>query len=279
MRVIETVREMHEFRRSQTARVALVATLGGIHAGHEAHLVKAKEVADVTVGSLFLNPTQFGQGEDLDSYPNDRQHDLAVFKRHGASAVFAPSVAEMYPPGDSFRVDPGRIATILEGARRPEHFVSVATVVTKLFAIVRPDVATFGEKDAQQLRIIEKLNRELGFGIDIVRIPTVREPDGLALSTRNQYLSVAERAAAPALFRSLTAGRDLWRSGERDSDAIRSCMQDVLQSERLVEPDYVSVADIDTLEEIAGAVQGRALLSLAARIGSARLIDNIRLVD
>lgn len=279
MQVIETVKEMREFRRRVTGRVALVATLGGMHAGHEAHLVKAMEVTDVTIGSLFLNPTQFAPEEDLAKYPGNRQQDLAIFERHGTKAVFAPSVAEMYPPGDSFRVDPGRIATILEGAYRPGHFVSVATVVTKLFNAIRPDAATFGEKDAQQLRIIEKLNLDLRFGIDIVRIPTVREPDGLAISTRNQYLNDEQRAAAPVLYRSLTAGRDLWESGERDAGAIRLAVQEVLLIQPLAQPDYVSVADSLTLEELSGNVQGGALLSLAARVGPARLIDNIRLVD
>lgn len=279
MRVIETIREMHEFRRGLTGRVALVATLGGIHAGHEAHLVKAKEQADVTVGSIFLNPTQFTPNEDLASYPNNRQQDLALFEKHGASAVFAPSAAEIYPPGESFRVDPGRIATILEGAHRPGHFVGVATVVTKLFAAIRPDMATFGEKDAQQLRIIEKLNQEIGFGIEIVRIPTVRESDGLALSTRNRYLNGEQRAAAPVLFRSLMAGRDSWKAGERDANAIRSRVYDLLRREPLVEPVYVSVADPGTLEELSGAVGSSALLSLAAHVGPARLIDNIRLLD
>lgn len=279
MRVIETVSEMHEFRRDLAGRVAMVATLGGMHAGHEAHLVKASEMADITIGSLFLNPTQFAPNEDLASYPNDRHHDLAIFERYGTRAVFAPTVAEMYPPGGSFRVDPGSIATILEGAHRPGHFVSVATVVTKLFAAIRPDIATFGEKDAQQLRIVEKLNIELRFGIDIVRIPTVREPDGLAISTRNRYLDREHRAAASVLYRSLNAGLALWESGEHSADSIRTCVRNVLESEPLVEPGYISVADLDTLGELPTTIEKGALLSLAAQIGPARLIDNIRLLN
>ena len=261
-----------------SGHVALVATLGGMHAGHEAHLVKAKQLADVTVGWLFLNPTQFSPSEDLATYPHDRRADLAMFEKHGTVAVFAPSVSEIYPPGESFRVDPGPIATVLEGARRPGHFVGVATVVAKMFSIMRPDIAMFGEKDAQQLRIIEKMNRELGFGIEIVRIPTVREPDGLALSSRNRYLTAEQRAAAPVLYKALSAGRDLWHSGERNASAVRARVNEVLRTEPRVEPDYVSVSDSGTLVELEDAVSGEALLSLAAKVGSTHLIDNVLLV-
>ena len=277
MEVIETVCEMRQFRRGVKGKTALIATLGGMHAGHEAHLVKAREVADVTLGSLFLNPTQFSATEDLSTYPHDRDADLAMFEKHGTVAVFAPPPVEMYPPGDTFKVDPGPMATVLEGQHRPGHFVGVATVVAKLFAILRPDVSTFGEKDAQQLRIIEKLNRELQFGIEIVRIPTVREPDGLALSSRNRYLTPEERAVAPVLYRSLGAGREIWKAGERDADRIRSNVSDLLDAEPLLKPDYVSVADSGTLEELSGLVRGPALLSIAARLGTARLIDNVLL--
>ncbi len=277
MKVIKTVREMREYRRCLQGRVALVATLGGIHAGHEAHLVRARELAENTIGSLFLNPTQFSANEDLSTYPHDRAADLATFEKHGTAAVFAPTVSEMYPPGDSLQVDPGEIARILDGVWRPDHFVGVATVVVKLFNIVRPDVATFGEKDAQQLRIVEKLNRDLMFGIDIEPIPTVREPDGLALSSRNRYLNAEQRAAAPLLFRSLESGKTLWDSGERNAELIRDCVLKLLQAEPLLEPDYVSLADPDSLEEISGTAVDPALLSLAVRIGQARLIDNVKL--
>ncbi len=277
MEIIETVREMRRFRRAVKGKAALVATLGGMHAGHEAHLLKAREIADVTLGSLFLNPTQFSAVEDLSTYPHDRDADLAMFEKHGAAAVFAPTTEEMYPPGDTFKVDPGPIATVLEGKHRPGHFEGVATVVAKLFAIFRPDMATFGEKDAQQLRIIEKLNQELHFGVEIVRIPTVREPDGLALSSRNRYLSPQQRSAAPVLNRSLVAGLGLWNSGERDADRIRSEVSELLAAEPLLQPDYVSVADSETLKEFESEISGPALLSLAARLGKARLIDNVSL--
>jgi pantoate--beta-alanine ligase len=277
MRVIQTAAEMREYRRTVDGRTALVATLGGMHAGHEAHLVKAKQVADVTLGWLFLNPTQFSPTEDLATYPQDRNVDLAMFDKHGTAAVFAPTAAEIYPAGESFRVDPGPISTVLEGARRPGHFVGVATVVAKMFSIIRPDIALFGEKDAQQLRIIEKMNRELGFGIEIVRISTVREPDGLALSSRNRYLNAEQRSAAPVLYRALCAACDLWNSGERNASAIRARVHEVLRTEPRLEPDYVSVADSDTLVELEGAVSGEALLSLAVKVGNTHLIDNVLL--
>lgn len=277
MRVIETAAEMREARRALKGKVALVATLGGMHAGHEAHLVKASELGDATIGSLFLNPTQFGPNEDLSKYPNDRESDLAVFERHGAEIVFAPPKSEMYPEGETVRVDPGPIGDLLEGAHRPGHFIGVATVVAKIFAITAPDISTFGEKDAQQLRIIEKLNDELRFGVEIVPIPTMRESDGLALSSRNRYLNPEERAAAPVLYKSLLAGRDAWDSGERDSNRIKAAAESVLRELPLVKPDYISVADPRSLEELSGRVSDTALLSLAAQVGPARLIDNLKL--
>lgn len=277
MEVIETVREMRKFRRDVKGKTALVATLGGMHAGHEAHLAKASQIADVTLGSLFLNPTQFSASEDLGTYPQNRDEDLAMFGRYETTAVFAPSPEEMYPPGDTFKVDPGPIADLLEGKHRPGHFVGVATVVAKLFAIFQPDVATFGEKDAQQLKIIEKLNRELHFGVEIVPIPTVRESDGLAMSSRNRYLSLEERTVAPTLYRALVAGRDMWKGGERNAERIRSHVSDLLAEEPLLRPDYVSVADSETLEELYGPVTGPVLLSLASLLGKARLIDNVLL--
>ncbi len=277
MRVIESVREMREFRRGIAGRVALVATLGGMHAGHEAHLVAARDLTDVTIGSLFLNPTQFSAAEDLDSYPQDRNADLAMFERNGAAAVFAPAPDEMYPQGSMTTVSAGRIATVLEGAHRPGHFDGVATVVTKLLALIRPDVATFGEKDAQQLRVIESLNDDLNLGVEIARIPTVRESDGLALSSRNQYLNPEERLAATVLYRGLMAGRAAWDAGERNSDAIRREVLSIIEDEPLASLDYVSIADRLSFEEITGQITSGALILVAARIGSARLIDNISL--
>lgn len=276
MLVIETAAEMRRVRAGLRGKVAMFATLGGMHAGHEAHLRKCAEVADVTVGSLFLNPTQFGPNEDLSNYPHDRERDLAVFERHGASVVFAPPENEIYPTHATFTVDPGLIGTVLEGARRQGHFVGVATVVTKLFVIIRPDIATFGEKDAQQLRIIQKLNRDLRFGIEIIPIPTVREADGLAMSSRNGYLVGEDRVAAPALFRSLQAVEAVWKTGERSAEALKSSACDVLSAEKRVNTEYVSVADPVTLDELE-SVGETALVSLAARVGPARLIDNVLL--
>ena len=276
MQVVESAAEMRRVRAGLRGKVAMFATLGGMHAGHEAHLRKCSEVGDVTVGSLFLNPTQFGPKEDLSKYPQDRDKDLALFEKHGAAVVFAPPEREIYPENANFMVDPGHIGTILEGAHRPGHFIGVSTVVTKLFVIIKPDVATFGEKDAHQLRIIQKLNRDLRFGIEIIPIPTVREADGLAMSSRNGYLMGEDRAAAPTLYRSLKAVEAVWNTGERSSDRLKAAAFDVLNAESRVNTDYVSVADPVTLEELETASDA-ALVSLAAQVGPARLIDNILL--
>jgi pantoate--beta-alanine ligase len=276
VRVIETVAGMRGARSGLAGPVALVATMGALHAGHEAHLVKARTLAAVVVGSLFVNPTQFGPDEDLAGYPRPRERDLEIFERTGADIVFAPATREMYPAGESVRVHPGSIGNPLEGSRRPGHFTGVATIVAKLFNIIRPDIATFGEKDAQQLRVVRQLNRDLMFGVEIVPIPTVREPDGLAMSSRNVYLNTAERAAAPVLYRALCRANEAWNAGERDSERLRRLMQGVLAREPLAQPDYVSVADPGTLEELSTAA-GDALASMAVRIGPAHLIDNLLL--
>ena len=281
MRVIRKTAEMREVRRDISGTVALVATLGGIHAGHTAHLDTVRPRCDVVVGSLFLNPTQFGPDEDLATYPADETADLAEFEKHGADIVFAPSVDEMYPSGitkerASSRVDPGPVANLLEGLHRPGHFNGVATVVARLFSIVDPHIATFGEKDAQQLRVIQHLNESLGLGIDIVPIPTVREADGLAISSRNVHLSPTERHAAQVLHRSLMAVKRAWDTGERSGNVLRASMTEVLDREPLATTDYASIADYDTFRDVDHAVKpARALV--AAHIGNTRLIDNVLL--
>jgi pantoate--beta-alanine ligase len=233
---------------------------------------------DVLVGSIFLNPTQFGENEDLSTYPATESDDLAEFENHGADYVFVPSVEEMYPiSGDEVPlIDPGPVGSLLEGARRPGHFAGVATVVARLFSIVMPGKATFGEKDAQQLRIIQHVIDTNNLKIEIVPIPTVRESDGLAISSRNAYLSSDERKAASVLYKSLTAVRGSWESGDRSGEVLRSVMNAVLESEPLADPQYVSIADVDTFEEIETAVDSARAL-LAVRIGKARLIDNLLL--
>ncbi len=274
MRVVQTVQEMHEARRSLPGRVGLVPTMGALHAGHEALLARARADCDVVIATLFVNPTQFGPAEDFDSYPRDRERDLEIFQAHGTDIMFEPNAAEMYPAGESTRVDPGPIANVLEGAHRPGHFAGVATVVAKLFSITTPNAAYFGRKDAQQLAIINRLVRDLRMDIEIVPVETVRDPDGLALSSRNVSLSADQRKAAASLFRALTAGENAWASGERSGEALRAAMLEVLRCEPLVEVEYVSAADPETFEEL-DKIDHTALLSLAARVGGTRLIDNI----
>jgi len=280
MRVIRTAAEMREVRRGITGSVGLVATLGGIHIGHTTHMDTLRPRCDVLVGSLFLNPTQFGDSEDLSTYPANEEADLAEFEKHGVDIVFAPSVDEMYPPEISGEyvpeVDPGPVANVLDGVHRPGHFNGVATVVVRLFSIISPDKATFGEKDAQQLRIIQHVNETLGLGIEIIPIPIVREEDGLAVSSRNAYLSKEEREAATVLFQALTVAKLSFDSGERSGEVLRFMLTSVLASQPLAEVEYASIADVDTFEEL-DEVEFSARALLAVKIGSARLIDNILL--
>jgi pantoate--beta-alanine ligase len=225
-----------------------------------------------------VNPAQFGPSEDLATYPRDMERDLALLEQERVDIVFAPSVEEMYPVGYSTYVDVEGITSRLEGERRPEHFRGVATVVAKLFTIVRPDRSYFGQKDGQQLVVVRRLARDLNLCTEVVAVPTVREPDGLALSSRNAYLSEREREAAPVLSRALRRVEELWRGGERDGEALRREMRGMVQAEPLAELDYASVADTTTLEELS-TVDRPAMASLAVRIGRARLIDNVPLIE
>jgi pantoate--beta-alanine ligase len=278
MQVIRTAAQMRSVRRGISGSVALVATLGGIHAGHTTHMDTVRPLCDAVVGSLFLNPTQFGPNEDLSTYPADEAADLAEFEKHSVDIVFVPSVDEIYPPEGSGipQIDPGPVASVLEGVHRPGHFNGVATVVARLFSIITPNMATFGEKDAQQLRIIQHVNETQGFGIEIIPIPTVRESDGLAISSRNVYLSSSEREAAKVLHRSLLAAKRSWDAGERSGDTLRTSMTGVLDREPLATTDYASIADIDTFQEVDHAAKSARAL-LAVKIGKTRLIDNVAL--
>jgi len=249
--------------------------MGALHAGHASLILRAVRENDLAVVSIFVNPTQFGPHEDFSAYPRDEAADIAVSERLGAAMVFAPSVAEMYPEGDSTRVQPGPIAARLEGTARPGHFAGVATVVTKLFAIIRPDVAYFGQKDFQQLRVIQTMTRDLRLGVRVVGCPIVREPDGLAMSSRNAYLTPDDRRNALALSRGLFAARDDWAGGERDPAKLCQRVRDTA-SGRGVSIEYVAVSDPITLDEL-GQPAPRAVISVAARVGNARLIDNVLL--
>jgi pantoate--beta-alanine ligase len=274
--VITSIADMHDARAGLAEPVAMMATLGGMHDGHRALLTRAREEGASLVASIFLNPTQFDDPGDLERYPADRDQDLRIFREHGVDAVFAPTAGEMYPEGSSTEVDPGPVARVLEGAHRPGHFRGVATVVTKILTILRPDIAVWGAKDAQQNVVIRRISRDLGMAVEHVIAPTVRAPDGLALSSRNRHLSDAERSQAAALYRGLRSARDAWGSGLLDAELIREVVRSEVAGSPLVSLEYVSVAHPDTLEELAEAEPG-ALLSLAARIGRTRLIDNIML--
>ena len=276
MRVVPTVAEMRRARQQMAGSVGLVPTMGALHEGHLSLVRHARAGDDTVVASIFVNPTQFGPGEDYARYPRDPDRDLALLRDLGTDVVFMPPVEEMYPEGFDTYVEVEKLTRVLEGAHRPGHFRGVATVVTKLFNIVQPHRAYFGQKDAQQLVVIRRLTRDLGLPVEVVGLPTVREPDGLAMSSRNAYLSPEERRAAPVLHRSLEAAEEMWRAGVRDASVVRQRMNEVLAAEPLARVDYVSVADAETLEELETA--GRpALVSLAVQIGGTRLIDNVTL--
>lgn len=277
MEILRTPEEAHRWRRTATGTVGFVPTMGYLHEGHLSLVRASRAQDDVTVVSIFVNPTQFGPHEDFARYPRDEARDLALLEQEGVQAVYLPSVEAMYPPGYQTYVTVEELTRRLEGERRPGHFRGVTTVVTKLFNAIRPHRAYFGKKDAQQLRVIRRMVRDLDFDIEIVACETVREADGLAMSSRNVYLSPEERAIAPLLARSLQEAAERFRAGERDANVLRSAVLDLLSREPRIEVEYVSLADDESLEEITGRVERAALLSLAARIGSTRLIDNVEL--
>ena len=255
--------------------LGLVPTMGALHEGHLALVRQARRENATVAASIFVNPTQFGPQEDLATYPRDLERDLKLLEAEGVDLVYAPAPEEVYPPGFDTWVEPGELANRLEGMVRPGHFRGVATVVTKLFNVVHPDRAYFGQKDGQQLAVIRQLVRDLNLGIEIVAVPTVRDADGLALSSRNEYLTPEERAAAPVIYRSLSRAWELWREGQGDAELLRIAVRSMLEEEPLIEGiDYVSVADAATLEEM-DQIQVRAMASVAARMGRTRLIDNI----
>jgi pantoate--beta-alanine ligase len=252
--------------------------MGYLHAGHISLVEMARRECDLVAVSIFVNPTQFGPKEDFSRYPRDTERDLAMLREAGASWVFMPTVEEIYPPGFSTYVQVREVTKRLEGEMRPGHFEGVATVVAKLFNLVQPHRAYFGQKDAQQIVVIKKMVSDLNFPLEIRVGETLREPDGLAMSSRNVYLSPDERQAALVLYRALSMARDLWNRGERRGTILREAMSRTLAAEPLARPDYVSVADPSTLEELddSGGTQ-EALASLAVKIGSTRLIDNMLL--
>ena len=254
----------------------LVPTMGFLHEGHLSLVRAARAENDCVFVSIFVNPTQFGPNEDLSTYPRDMERDLALLRAAGVDYVFAPAPEEMYPPNFGTSIDVGEVSLPLEGAARPGHFKGVATVVLKLLNIVQPTRAYFGKKDAQQLVVIKRLVRDLDVPTQIVAMPTVREPDGLALSSRNAYLDAAQRKAATVLHEALDLAGEMWTRGTRDVAQYKKRIAEVIEGEELAKLEYVSVAHPETLQELT-RIQGPALVSMAVRIGKTRLIDNVTL--
>ncbi len=269
-----TLDELRTARRLLEGTVGFVPTMGYLHEGHLSLVRRARAECDRVVASIFVNPTQFGPHEDLARYPRDLQRDLSLLESEEVDLVWTPTEEEMYPPGYATWIEVEGLTRRLEGAARPGHFRGVATIVTKLFNAVQPHKAYFGQKDAQQALVIRCMTRDLNFPIEIVVCPTVREPDGLAMSSRNVYLNPQERQAATVLFRALQAAQAAYQQGERNAEVLRTLMAEVIASEPLAQMQYVSVADYDTLEELQ-TISGKALLSMAVFIGNTRLIDNI----
>jgi pantoate--beta-alanine ligase len=274
MKIIETIAEMRRLRLELTEPVGFVPTMGYLHDGHLALVKRARDENPSVVVSIFVNPTQFAPQEDFGSYPRDSRHDLTMLEKESTDIVFMPSVTEIYPPQSNSWVEVSKITERLEGASRPDFFRGVTTVVAKLFNIVQPTKAYFGQKDAQQAIVIRKMVADLNMNLEVTTCPTVREPVGLAMSSRNNYLNPEQRQAAVVLYQALSLAQQLWAQEEKDAEKLRQAMITLIQKQPLATIDYVSVADTETLEEL-DEVKPPALISLAIKIGKTRLIDNI----
>jgi len=279
MKTITDPREMQreaDGLRCAGRRIAVVPTMGALHEGHLALIREARGRADAVVATLFVNPAQFGAGEDFGRYPRDLDRDASLAAGAGADVLFAPDAEAMYGPGYQTYVTVDQVSLPLEGAARPGHFRGVATIVAKLFIATAPHIAVFGQKDAQQIVVVRRLIRDLGFDIELVVVPTVREPDGLALSSRNAYLTPKEREEAPVLFKALNKAGELIAAGERSAETIVRAMRAMIESQTGGVIDYCSVADGESLQELRRVPdRGPVLVSLAVRFGTTRLIDNI----
>jgi pantoate--beta-alanine ligase len=276
---LETIADLRSWTQAQRAagrRIGFVPTMGYLHEGHLALVDQARDRADAVILSIFVNPLQFGPGEDLDRYPRDLPRDRALASGRGVDAIFIPSTGAMYPPGSEVRIIPGASAERWEGAARPGHFAGVLTVVAKLFHLVEPDVACFGRKDIQQLTLVRQMVRDLNWPIEIVAVPTVREPDGLAMSSRNAYLGPEDRDAALALSRSLGRAHMAWQEGETRAAAIEERMREELRRNPNVRVEYIAIAEAEALAPVS-VVEADTVVAIAARVGSTRLIDNIAL--
>jgi pantoate--beta-alanine ligase len=277
MQTLRTVQEVREFRQHAQGSIGLVPTMGFLHGGHKALVDAARSENDHCWATLFVNSLQFGSGEDFATYPRDLPRDLAMFEEWGVDAVLVPEAEAMYAEDFSTYVDVTGLTDRLEGAARPGHFRGVTTVVCKLLNIVQPHRAYFGRKDAQQLRVVQRMVRDLDIPTTIVPVATVREPDGVALASRNVHLNSDERQAAQVVYRALQSAQQRYAAGERNANALRAAMEAVLSREPLAQVDYVSIADDESLEELT-TVAGPALASLAVQLGATRLIDALELL-
>jgi len=273
MKIVTSIHDLRTERHLLSGSVGFVPTMGFLHAGHISLVAAARAECDHVIVSIFVNPTQFGPNEDLAKYPRDLPRDLALLETAGVDLVWTPTVEVMYPTGFQTWVQVEALTRRLEGEVRPTHFRGVTTVVAKLFHAVGPDKAYFGQKDAQQAAVVRRMTKDLDIPIEIVVCPTLREPDGLAMSSRNMYLSPAERQAATILFRALSAAKSAYDSGERIAERLRAIVSSTVVSESLAKLQYVSCADYDSLEELE-TVRGKTLISMAVFMGKTRLIDN-----
>lgn len=273
MKIVTTLPDLRAERHQLPGLVGFVPTMGFLHAGHISLVAAARAECGHVIASIFVNPTQFGPNEDLAKYPRDLPRDLALLETAGVDLVWTPTVEVMYPTRFQTWVQVEALTRRLEGEVRPAHFRGVTTVVAKLFNAVGPDKAYFGQKDAQQAAVVRRMTKDLDFPIEIVVCPTLREPDGLAMSSRNTYLSPAERQAATILFRALSAAKSAYDSGERNAEKLRALVSSTVASEPLAKLHYVSCADYDSLDELE-TVRGKALISMAVFLGKTRLIDN-----
>jgi pantoate--beta-alanine ligase len=274
MKLVETIPEMKKVRRALSEPVGFVPTMGYLHEGHVSLVREAKKENKSVIVSIYVNPTQFGPKEDLSKYPRDLNRDLEMLEKVGTDIVFFPSDKEMYPGNYDTWVEVDKLTKRLEGASRPTHFRGVTTIVNKLFNIVEADNAYFGQKDAQQALVIQKMAKDLNMNVRVVVCPTIREPDGLAMSSRNIYLTPEQRKQATVLNRSLQLAKELYTKGERNAPKIKQHMTELIQKEPLAVIDYISIANSETLEEL-DTIQSKALVSMVVKFGNTRLLDNV----
>jgi len=278
MKTVKAIQDLIQLRKDFPSPVGLVPTMGYLHQGHLSLVERARNECASVIVSIFVNPTQFGPQEDLDSYPRDLSRDLKLLEEFGVDLIWIPKKEEIYPSDFQTWVTVEEVTQRLEGAMRPGHFRGVTTIVAKLFNAIQPDKSYFGQKDAQQAVVIRRMVKDLSYPIEIVICPTIREPDGLAMSSRNVYLTPQERKSATILFKALSAAENAYMDGVQDADVLREIMSDITSSEPSARIDYISCADPDNLNELSGPVK-LALLSMAVKFGDTRLIDNILIGD